>query len=865
MLKKYNKKIKGKPEFLYTGIFLIIACTVLYIFKHFSLINSMDGFNQNYCTQVYCGKFLRELFRHILNCIKNGNFKDLTIPQFDFSIGMGEGIIPTLNYYGFGDPFMLLTLFVPVAYSAYAYTGISLLKIYISGLAFIQYCKNRSDDTMGILAGTVVYITSGYVLVYGFLFPQFLNAMITLPILCAGIDNVIEKKKNISLYIIFSVAFQGVSNFYQLYMVLLFAGIYGLVEIIQKNKKASDAFCLILNLFFQVLWGIALCGIILLPAILAFLSSNRANSFFEISNILQIDKDVLKQLFLSISIPNGYDSQELMLPAFAIFLIVAYKIKDNVDIKIMLSLMILAYILGKVSSWIAGGFSNTIYYYRWSFCFYFVFAIVLCLVMENVKSINMRCCILFMILWGCYASIICYLNTSKLNIVILYTTILVIQLVLFVILPYKKELIVIAILCNVLVNVHVIFATCHEKIDIGAKWNYDLYYDVSNKMQASSAQKYTKQKEENSFYRLDITGNARNESLYIGYYGIAEYLSILNKNILDFFQQYGLSSEMPSSFAFEGLNGREALEDLLSVKYFDMGIKDEIEENENYLPLGFTYTNYITTYQADSLSILERNVIALNTLVLDNEVTSIRKQDYNIEDSLYEEADANIQYFNILRDGDKIVVDSDSKITVEYKSNVKGEVYCYIAPLLLEKVDGVEATQYFGKVKHSTRMLNDPYFNGLSDCLIRVGECDKGQGTLEITFEEPAEYILGEMHIYVLDAEKIESDSEQRGRNHLENVRVDTNKVCGKISVEEPQILFLSIPYSKGWKAKVDGEYQKIIKADYGFMALEINEGEHIIELEYCTPGIHIGMILSLLGIGLLIWYMTKRKVLNEL
>ena len=31
----------------------------------------------------------------------------ISIPQFDFQIGFGEGIIPALNYYGFGDPFVL--------------------------------------------------------------------------------------------------------------------------------------------------------------------------------------------------------------------------------------------------------------------------------------------------------------------------------------------------------------------------------------------------------------------------------------------------------------------------------------------------------------------------------------------------------------------------------------------------------------------------------------------------------------------------------------------------------------------------------------------------------------------------------------
>ena len=75
------------------------------------------------------------------------------------------------------------------------------------------------------------------------------------------------------------------------------------------------------------------------------------------------------------------------------------------------------------------------------------------------------------------------------------------------------------------------------------------------------------------------------------------------------------------------------------------------------------------------------------------------------------------------------------------------------------------------------------------------------------------------------------------GEEALENVKMGTNEITGDISVSERKALVLSVPYSKGFTAYVDGKETKLQKANTMFMALELEPGSHEIRLTYCWNG----------------------------
>ena len=84
--------------------------------------------------------------------------------------------------------------------------------------------------------------------------------------------------------------------------------------------------------------------------------------------------------------------------------------------------------------------------------------------------------------------------------------------------------------------------------------------------------------------------------------------------------------------------------------------------------------------------------------------------------------------------------------------------------------------------------------------------------------------------------------------------------MTGTIDMEDDGIMCLTIPYSKGWRAYVDGKKTELTKANTMFMALKLDKGSHDIRLEYHTPGLLSGFILSILGLVLLVILIRSEK-----
>ena len=90
----------------------------------------------------------------------------------------------------------------------------------------------------------------------------------------------------------------------------------------------------------------------------------------------------------------------------------------------------------------------------------------------------------------------------------------------------------------------------------------------------------------------------------------------------------------------------------------------------------------------------------------------------------------------------------------------------------------------------------------------------------------------------------------------------DTN-ISYTINSNRDGVIFMSMPYDKGWKVYVDGNKVESEKVFETFMGVNITTGEHTIELKYTPSGIILGSLISLIGIICLItiWiYKNKRK-----
>ena len=104
--------------------------------------------------------------------------------------------------------------------------------------------------------------------------------------------------------------------------------------------------------------------------------------------------------------------------------------------------------------------------------------------------------------------------------------------------------------------------------------------------------------------------------------------------------------------------------------------------------------------------------------------------------------------------------------------------------------------------------------------------------------------------------------------NLQENIITDTyykdGYIKGNIKVgKNKNLLYTSIPYDEGWKITVDDEEVEYFKLLNGFIALNLEEGEHILEFKYITPGIELGLTITVISIIILLIIIVINKKLH--
>ena len=97
--------------------------------------------------------------------------------------------------------------------------------------------------------------------------------------------------------------------------------------------------------------------------------------------------------------------------------------------------------------------------------------------------------------------------------------------------------------------------------------------------------------------------------------------------------------------------------------------------------------------------------------------------------------------------------------------------------------------------------------------------------------------------------------------SHVEVVDYTSNRVVVQANLSAAGFVVLSDLYYEGWKAFVDGDEQKLYKADHILRAVQLKAGEHRIEFVFDPLSFKIGSIVSLVTLllavaftGLLLW-----------
>lgn len=326
---------------------------------------------------------------------------------------------------------------------------------------------------------------------------------------------------------------------------------------------------------------------------------------------------------------------------------------------------------------------------------------------------------------------------------------------------------------------------------------------------------------------------------------------MFNHHIYDFYRELKISPAIRgSSFCVKGLDDRKVLQNMLSVRY-KAGEDGNVVKNEDDRPFGILYSSYCLEEDVEQLSALEREVLLRDAVILseypdNSEISVIKQEEYELYRDVVTQIDCDIEYENMKYKAGELNVDSEGTVLLEWEADADTEQYILLKNLVLLESDIVEIEVGDKSIQLRSKE-NCGYLNGDHDYLIHVPS-DTGREQIVIP---GGQYHLDRIMVY--EVKTLQNQADPIWRTDGEQWKFENNRVWGEITAEQESMLFLSIPYSEEWRIKLDGKTVDSVCADWGFTAIAVPSGSHVIEAHYHTPGLKEGMIIAILSIMILI------------
>jgi uncharacterized membrane protein YfhO len=394
------------------------------------------------------------------------------------------------------------------------------------------------------------------------------------------------------------------------------------------------------------------------------------------------------------------------------------------------------------------------------------------------------------------------------------------------------------------------------------------------------------------FIYSDYAQTVINSSMAAEVSGFDFYQSSNNQLIDDYYSTLAVLDN-PMDFSYTGFRGRCYVEILNSCNYF---VREEKSNNCIRAPYSYSYVQTngdYSLYKSDrgvSLVYYFDDVIStdnfLKTDPLTRETTLMHSMVVDkpeqtessiISDAIpvpYEITDTD----QVSIDGNTINVYEECGYIVLKPDDIRpGQISVYLTGLKSSDVDNwyfrnavalVDINNESIVTDYSTKINSTyKYYYGNDDVIFSFESIDEKVDSIYLIFTHTGEYNLDSIQIYSRPYEQMEKTLDEFYEHAgMEDITYDYSGNHLNISAksESDRYLYVAIPYSLGWHAKVDGKPVEIIRANFAFMAVPITSGNHNIEMTYSTPHLFEGLAVSAIGIVIYLGYFVlenaKRK-----
>lgn len=859
------------------GAFLGIAAGVLFVVllpflcsgKY--LVWQVDGVTQH-------ATFLQYMFR-------GGMFSG--VGGYDYNIGLGADYLTSFAYYMLFDPVNLLLYILPRGNILLAYSFLVCVKFLLAAVCMYAYLRHKNiRQTLSVIFA-VAYMLSGYML-YSFLrHPDLTAGAMYLPLVAWGIEVALDKNRPFLL--IASVFVVTISSFYMAYMVTLYAVAYAALYYVfgvhaRGEKVRAKRFC---GVFFRTagyyLLGLLLASFVLLPVAYGYLHAARsAAKGFPTYSMLDL---FLASLSLFAPVPDEHYSVIMFsMPSLALaFGALAVTRKNPYRILVMaLAVGVFFAPFGYLMN--LCNYPSNRFVYMLSFSAFVLLAQYLQTrererpTAEESNAMARGLCTAALVvgnlglwagaewlfqsrytLWAALASFVAAgaLGVSVWGCVRIWR------------LDFAKPQHLrrfsygrlLKIFVCTTVGLSLVFCTV-----------YSFLFDDGTRFASLStaAEKHVAALPKDEFVRLDSISvdyfDKNNRPLNSGYRGTQVYNTMTSGAFSDFLQANN-TYRFIESLGSSGLNGRRALQALLSVRYFHCTQSDYLPadfspadaeglyQTEDYVPFGTVFSQTVDEELWQALPDVERQYALLGAVAIEG---GDAPTDYR---PLAQAVETDVKNATVKKNAPVSFAlpeaEQDAEVYVSF------EIASYAKRMTSLRVG-------CGDIEIEQRLYpkGSQKFSASKRFLYKLDE--KGERvTFRITSGGPIS--LQNIKLYVAPMDDVRARIAQtKALPHLMDTEFASDGFAGTID-SDGGVMLLPIAYAKGWTATVDGEATQILYADAGLTAIRVPQGAHTVRFSYRTPWLDAGCKLSLASCAVLcalvVWqvtaYFVRRKRKN--
>ena len=841
---KITRFIKNNKWLLLTFLLSSMVVSIIYTLQKIAPFGNNSMLDVDFYHQY--GPLLNELYDRV----KQGE-------SLLYSFNTAGGMPFYKNFANYlSSPFNIILFLFKKENIVMAFSIIIGLKVVFASVTMQHYLNKtfKKNNFITVIFG-LLYALSGYFCAYYWNI-MWLDGMVFLPIIMLGINKIIEEEKP-NTYII-SLALMLFANYFIGYMICIFSVIYFLGLFWYKNNfKLKNVVRKFLMFFISSLLAGGLVAFILLPLFYSMSTISAtgdlfpsASSSFSITDfIFNHITGVSRTVFASdiLPLPNVYPG------LISLVLIVLLFLNKNVNIrfKILSVIAILFFFFSfNITTldfiWHAFHVPNDLPW-RYSFIYIFVLITIAYYSFSKIKDVSLfRLCISFAVI------MLVVLLASKLNFenlsdskIITCIILLCLYFIIFILFKNKVNKKVLYVILAICVSYEVIYG-------INSNWNinHDITIFMEDKKPYQSLIKEIK-KDDNGLYRIEKTDYLTlNDAAWYDYYGISAFSSMAYEDTAKAQRNLGLAGNNINSYYYKYYQ-TPVYNTMFNIKYL-LGnyIENDyyvpIDTKDNHTSIGYNYSSsimYAVNKELEDLSLVsynpflnQSNFVTLSTNVNDvfNKVQVKSVTGGNItNDNFYDNSNGTFNY-----ELDELSKSISFNIDDVYEKNL----YLYI---------GGANTQSFTVNGTYYSLTSDEYF------IFDTGKIydDNLSVTIEFNNENPSSITF---YAYYLNDSSFKEFYNEIMDEALDVKKYSDTLIEGDVEVNDDKLMFTTISFDEGWSVYVDDKKVETKKVLDAFLAFDIDKGKHEIKLVYYPKGMRLGVLITIISLGVLLIYNFK-------